>query len=101
MRQEELFVIRAVLANSSLYMHEVCQEIKDVFGLSISPPTICRLLHSYGITRKKIRQVALQWSYSLRGAFRAHCSLFDPDVFVFVDETEYDHRAHIRSMGMH
>ena len=98
-QQEELFVIGAILANPALYMHEVCQEIRDVFGLSVSPPTICRLLHSYGITRKKIRQVALQRSYSLRGAFRAQCSLFDPDVFVFVDETGADHRSHIRKYG--
>ena len=98
-QQEEIYVIGAVLANSTLYMHEVCQEIRDVFGLSVSPPTICRLLHSYGITRKKIRQVALQRSYSLRGAFRAQCSLFDPDMFVFVDETGTDHRAHIRKYG--
>ena len=98
-QQEELFVIGTVLANSSLYMYEVCQEIRDVFGLSVSPPTICRLLHLYGITRKKIRQVALQRSYSLRGAFRAQCSLFDPDTFVFVDETGSDHRTHIRKYG--
>ena len=96
---EELFVIGAVLANSSLYLLEVCQEVSNVFGLSVSPPTICRLLHSYGITRKRIRQVALQRSYYLRGAFRAQCSLFDPNIFVFVDETGSDHRSHIRKYG--
>lgn len=80
-------------------MHEVCQEVRDVFGITVSPPTICRLLHSYGITRKKVRQIALQRSYSLRGAFRALCSLFNPDVFVFVDETGADHRDHIRRYG--
>ena len=32
-------------------------------------------------------QVALEWSYILRGAFRAQCSLFDPNEFVFVDKT--------------
>ena len=98
-QEEELFVIGAILANSAMYMHEVCQEIRDVFGLSVSPPTFCRLLLSYGITRKKIRQVALQRSYSLRGAFRAQCSLFDPETFVFVDETGADHRSHIRRYG--
>ena len=97
--QEELFVIGGVLANSGMYMYEVGREVGGFFGISISPPTICRLLHSYGITRKKIRQIALQRSYSLRGAFRAQCSLFDPDVFVFVDETGADHRDHIRRYG--
>ena len=97
-QQEELFVIGAVLANPAIYMHEVCQEINDV-GITVSPPTICRLLHSYGMTRKKIRQVALQRSYSLRGAFRAQCSLFHPDKFVFVDKTGTDCRSHIRKYG--
>ena len=73
--------------------------VREVFGIDISPSSICRLLHSYGITRKKVRQIALQHSYSLRGAFRAQCSLFDPDMFVFVDETGVDHRHHYRRYG--
>ena len=84
---------------TAIFMYEVCQEIDDVFGLTVSPPTICRLLHSYGMTRKKIRQVALQRSYSLRGAFRTQCSVFDPDKFVCIDETGTDHRSHIRRYG--
>ena len=98
-KQNELFIIGVVLGNSSMFMHEVCQEVRDVFGIVISPPTICRLLHSHGITRKKIRQIALQRSYSLHDAFRAQCSLFHPDMFVFVDETGVDHRDHIRRYG--
>ena len=98
-KQNELFIIGVVLGNSSMFMHEVCQEVRDVLGIVISPPTICRLLHSHGITRKKIRQITLQRSYSLRGAFRAQCSLFHPDMFVFVDETGVDHRDHIRRYG--
>ena len=98
-KQNELFVLGVVLANSSMFMHEVCQEVRQVFGIVISPPSICRLLHSYGITRKKIQQIALQRSYTLRGAFRAQCSLFDPDIFVFVDETGIDHRDHMRKYG--
>ena len=97
--EEELFVIGAVFASPATYIYELCQEIKAIFEIIISPATLCRLLHSYGITRKKIRQVALQRSYSLRGAFRAQCSLFDPDMFVFVDETGSDHRDHIRKYG--
>ena len=39
---------------------------------------------------------ALIFSVSLRGAFSAQCSLFDPDMF---DETGVDHRDHIRRYG--
>ena len=64
-----------------MYLSEVCQLLVDEFGISVSPPTICRLLKSYGITHKKIQQVALQRCYSLRGAFMAQCFLIN-SVFV-------------------
>ena len=105
-------MIGAVLANSDMYMHKVCQEM---FGIIVYPPTICRLLHSYGITKiitnrnstvrrsdelqfdgLNIRRIAIQLSYSLRGAFRA---LFDPDMFLFVGETAVDDRDPIRRYG--
>ncbi len=47
-----------------------------------APPIICRLLWSYGMTRKLIHLVALQRCESLHGAFIAQCSLFDSDMFV-------------------
>ena len=74
-KQNELFIIGVVLGNSSMFMHEVCQEVRDVFGIVISPPTICRLLHSHGITRKKIRQIELQHliPYVVHSEHNAHC----------------------------
>ena len=59
----------------------------------------CRLLKHYGMTRKKIRQVAKQRCYSLRGAFMAQCFMFSRDMFVWVDETGADCRDHIRKYG--
>ena len=70
---EELYVVDVILRNPSMYLSEVCQLLVDEFGISVSPPTICCLLKSYGITHKKIQQVALQRCYSLRGAFLAQC----------------------------
>ena len=64
--RSELYVIGLVFARPSLYLGELCQELLEVTGVEASPPTIRRLLKSYGITRKKIRQVALQRCYSLR-----------------------------------
>ena len=43
---------------------------------------ICRLLKKCGITRKKIRRVALQRCEQLRGSFMAQCFLFRRDMFV-------------------
>ena len=81
--QEELYIVGVVMSKASLYLHEVCQEICDLFQKSVSESTVCRLLKRYGISRKKICQVALQKSDSLRGAFMGHCFLFRRDMFVW------------------
>ena len=66
-----------------MYLGELCVEIMHVFGIEIqSPSTVCRTLRRYELTRKKIRQVALQRSSELRGAFMAQCFLLKRDVSV-------------------
>ena len=46
--------------------------VMQVFGIEIFPSTVCRTLKRYGLTRKKIRQAAMQHSSELRGSFMAH-----------------------------
>ncbi len=54
-----LYIIGLVLENPSMYLDEVCGIIRiEVFALQVSASTVCRLLHSHGITRKEIRQIA-------------------------------------------
>ena len=96
---EKLYTIGMVLDRPSMYLSEVCHKLEEASGVVVTPPTICRLLRTYGITRKKIHQVALQRCYTLRGAFMAQCLLFNPDQFVFIDETGSDARNHIRKYG--
>ena len=94
-------MIGAVLANSSLYMHEVYQEMRDVFELSVSPPTICCLLHSYGITRKKIREVALQRSYSLLLKSSVHSLTLIPLFLSMRQDLTIGPTSEHNIMGMH
>ena len=95
----ELYAVGIVLDSPSLYLGEVCQRIQDDLGIEISPPSICRLLKRYGITRKKIRQVAKQRCECLRGAFMSQMFLFDRQQIVWVDETGTDGRDHLRKYG--
>ena len=98
--RSELFVVGTILESPSLYLGEICQQIRTVFDVNVSPPTICRLIKRYGITRKKIRQIAKQRCDSLRGAFMAQCFAFSSrSMFVWVDETGTDNRDHIRKYG--
>ena len=58
----ELLILGLILANLSLYLSEVCKKVEDLSGIPVSQSTICRLLKKYGLTRKKVRQIALQRS---------------------------------------
>ena len=97
--RSELYVVGVILENPSMYLGELCIEIMHVFGIEISPSTVCRTLRRYGLTRKKIRQVALQRSSELRGAFMAQCFLLKRDMLVWVDETGSDSRDNARRYG--
>ena len=91
-RNDELYVIGIVFDNPTMYIDEICHEVFDATGITVSASTICRLLKAYGITRKKVQFVAIQRSATLRGAFMAHCHMFSTDKFIWVDETGTDRR---------
>ena len=98
-QQGQLYIVGLIIPNPSLYLAKICQQIRTVLALDVSPSTVCRLLREYGMTPKKIRLIALQRSDTLRGAFRARCSLFSIDQFVWIDETGSDARAHTQKYG--
>ena len=68
--RDELFVIGLILANSTVYLYEICSQVKEVLGKLVSSPTVCRLLARYGMTRKKVQQIAIQRSEHFRAAFQ-------------------------------
>ena len=78
--------------------HRVYKKFETSGDVKVSP-TICRILKRYGFTRKRVRQIAAQRCYALRGAYMAQCTLFRRDMFVWVDETGSDARDHIRRFG--
>ena len=94
----ELHVVGVILENPSMYLGELYLEVM-VFGIEISPSTVCRTLKRYGLTRKKIRQVALQRSSELSGSFMAQCFLLKREMLVWVDETGSDSRDNAQRYG--
>lgn len=72
----QLYVIGLVLDNPKMYLSEVCHQVKEITNTEVSSATICNLLASYGITRKKIQHVALQRRVDYRGLFVANVSFF-------------------------
>ena len=82
-----------------MFLDELASEIKRVLKIEVSLSTVCRLLKRYGIARKKIRQIAKQRCYSLRGMFFAHIVNFDVNMFVWLDESGTDKRDQFRKYG--
>lgn len=97
--EDELLVIGLILENPAMYMDELVFEIKTLLEVDISCSTVCRLLKRYGITRKKMRHIAKQRCYSLRGMYISHISNFDKSMFVWLDETGTDKRDQLRKYG--
>lgn len=95
----ELFIVGLILDEPKLYLSEVCKAVFDYSGVVVSEATICRLFRKYGITRKKIRRVALQQSAVLRGQFMADVLLYRREMFVWVDESGCDRRDTMRKYG--
>ena len=53
---EQIFVIGVILKNPCLYLRELCSHVEDISGASVSVSTLCRLLHSHGLTRKQYKK---------------------------------------------
>ena len=95
----ELFIIGLVLEQPTLQLKEICYKIENTTSVKVSPSTICRLLHRYGMTLKKVRVVAAQRSADLRGHFMAEMMFFRRKTLVWLDETGSDRRNFLRKYG--
>ena len=79
--------------------YELCQQIQEVTSVSVSGPTVCRVLRHNGFSRKIIMQVAKQRRSDFWGAFIANVLQYDQRFFVWVDETGCGKKDHIRKFG--
>ena len=92
----QLFILNLVLEKPGIYLHEIQRELEASL-LSLS--TLCTFLHKSGFTHKKLRTVALQQDRMLREQFSSEVSVFNTEMFVFVDETGSDARNKLRKKG--
>ena len=85
--QEELIVLQLFLDSPGIYLREVQQELQDRTGTWVDCSTICRTAQRLGLTRQKMKKVAIRRSDILRAQYMNEMEAFDPYVLVFVDET--------------
>ena len=57
---EELTVLQSFLNNPGVHLIEVQQELLDITGTWISLATICKTAHRLGLTRQKMKKIAIR-----------------------------------------
>ena len=94
-----LYIVGLVLNFPALQLSEFVDKVAEVSGTVVSTSTMCRLLASHGLTRKKIQHVALQRRLDLRGSFVASTYPFSKNMFVYIDETGCKVKNMLRQYG--
>ena len=61
--------------------------------------TICRLLKFMGCTQQVIQRITLQRSEEMRAKFMAEVSMYDPSIFLWIDESGCDQHNCKRKRG--
>ena len=93
--QEELIVLQFFLDKPGIYLKELQKELHDATGTWTDCSTLCRTAKRLGLTRQKMKRVAIRRSDILRAQYMAEMSAFDPDMLVFIDETGTERRNSI------
>ena len=96
---EQTTPLRLVLPNPGICLQELQDELHDIFGVPVSVPAICCTLKYMGCTRQAMSRVAVQRSDILRARFMVEISIYDPALFVWLDETSCDRRHATRKYG--
>ena len=96
---EEHLIIALIMESPTFYLYEICKEIQQITGKSVSESTVCRVLRNHGFTRKKVRLIALQRSEYLRAMFMAEVLQYKREQFVWIDESGCDARSYRRKFG--
>ena len=95
----ELYILGPLYDNPALQLHEICTKVEEITTVVVTVPTVCQLLRRNGITRKKIRQVALQRSSDMRAEFIANISFYPVNQLIWVDETGCNAKDFTRKFG--
>ena len=97
--QEEFIVLQLFLDSPGIYLREVQLELHDITGSWVDCSTICRTAQRLGLTRQKMKQVAIRRSDILQAQYMVEMEAFNPHTLVFVDETGCERRNSIRWYG--
>ena len=89
-------ILQLVLQYPGIKLREIKSEVSYLLQVELDESTICRFLQSQGLTWQKMKIVAKQRDDYERAMFAAEMSVYDPEMFIFLDETGCDRRDVLR-----
>lgn len=96
---EEFYIMHLSLMRPGIYLRELQQELLHHTGQVIDTSTICRAMKRLGMTRQRIRHIALQRSEIKRSEFSVEMSIFNTSMLIWIDEMGSDRRNALRKYG--
>ena len=93
---EQLVLLRIILENTGIYLHEIQAKLVTMFGVTVSVATICRTLKFMNCTRQVIQHIHIRRNDELRAKFMAEVTTYDPRMLIWLDETGCDRRNCVR-----
>lgn len=87
--------------NPIMFLDEACHKFKLHFGISISPSSVCNILHAHNLTWKVLERRAIQIRDDDVQRFIRELQCFNWDLFqlVFLDETAFVNNEMLRTKG--
>ena len=58
-QHEQVVLLRLVLDNVGIYLNELQLKLQEIFGVIVSPSTICRTLKKIGCSRRVIQHITI------------------------------------------
>ena len=96
---EEFVLMDLILALPGVYLRELQEHLYSKTLLWVGQSTICRTVHRIGMTRQRIKHIAMQRSEIKRAEFWSEITMFDPAMLIWIDETGWDLRNALRKYG--
>ena len=91
------YIIQLILQHPGIYLREIKAELQEILAVDLSESAICGFLRSHGFSRQKMQMIARQRDELERLRFVSELTVYNPEMFIFLDETGSDKRnAHRR-----
>ena len=86
------YIIQLILQHPGIYLREIVAELREILAVELSESAICGFLCSHGFSRQKMQMIAQQRDEVERSRYVSELTVYNPEMFIFLDETGSDRR---------